>query len=230
MSEKRDCGAEVAAYALGALDEREAAAFRRHLAECAVCHDELAAFAQVVDTLPVATSQLTAPRGLRKRLMRAVRQEAKANRSAPGQRRTGSGAFGFAVPRAALAATMAVAAAAVIGGLELSSSGSGSTRVIQASVIGSPGSARLELAGAQAELIVSHFPPPPAGRIYEVWLQRPQRGLTPTRALFSVTSNGAGDVGIPGGIRGVSAVLVTQEPAGGSLTPTHAPVIIARLT
>ena len=231
MSNDRECGADAAAYALGALSEEEAAAFRRHLAECAVCHDELAAFSQVVDTLPTSAPQLDAPRTLRKRVMRAVRAEANANHSRRARGPVGPGAFRFAISRAGLAAGVAVAAAAAVaGGLVLSSGGSAPARVIQASVIGSPGNAQLRLAQGRAELIVTHFPPPPSGRIYEIWLERPGRRLMPTRALFSVTSRGAGDVGVPGALRGVSAVLVTQEPAGGSLTPTHAPVIVARLS
>jgi hypothetical protein len=229
MSADRECGAETAAYALGALDPSEAEAFRRHMASCAVCHDEVSVFGQVADALPLSAPQLKAPRGLRKRVMRAVRAEAAA--SSPQQESPHLRfPLTFAAPRAGAAIGVAVVAAvAVIGGVELSSGGAGS-RVIVARVIGVPGSAQLRLSGGHAELIVRHLPPPPAGRIYEVWLQRPDRGLQPTSALFSVTANGAGDVGVPGGLRDVSAVLVTQEPDGGSLAPTHPPVIIARLT
>jgi hypothetical protein len=85
------------------------------------------------------------------------------------------------------------------------------------------------VAGGRAELIVRHLPPPPAGRIYEVWLKRAGQQPSPTSALFSVTTTGAGDVGVPGDLRGVSEVLVTQEPAGGSLVPTDGPVIVATL-
>jgi hypothetical protein len=33
---------------------------------------------------------------------------------------------------------------------------------------------------------------------------------------------------VPGQVRGVSEILVTQEPVGGSLVSTHQPVIVAR--
>ena len=95
---------------------------------------------------------------------------------------------------------------------------------------GVPGSAQLRISGGRAELIVSRLPPPPAGRIYEVWVKRGRQSPAPTRALFSVTSSGAADVGVPGNLRGVNTIMVTQEPAGGSLVPTHPPVIVARLT
>ena len=71
---------------------------------------------------------------------------------------------------------------------------------------------------------------PPAGHIYEVWLQHGHQAPSPTSTLFGVTSSGAGDVGVPGSLHGVSHVLVTAEPLGGSLHPTSNPVIVARIT
>jgi hypothetical protein len=64
------------------------------------------------------------------------------------------------------------------------------------------------------------------GRIYEVWLKRGSQPPEPTDALFSVTDNGAGTVGVPGDLRGVSQVMVTDEPSGGSTKPTRSPVIV----
>jgi hypothetical protein len=87
----------------------------------------------------------------------------------------------------------------------------------------------VRVVSGRGELIVRHMPPPPGGKIYEVWLERDGRNPTPTSALFDVTSSGAGAVDIPGDLRGVREVLVTPEPRGGSLAPTHLPVIVARL-
>ena len=53
---------------------------------------------------------------------------------------------------------------------------------------------------------------------------------SPTMALFSVTAAGDGQVDVPGSLHGVSLVMVTPEPAGGTKVPTHAPVISASLT
>jgi hypothetical protein len=36
-------------------------------------------------------------------------------------------------------------------------------------------------------------------------------------------------VGVPGSVKGVSRLMVTAEPAGGTLAPTTAPVIVASL-
>ena len=61
---ERNCGNDAAAYALGALEPAEAASFARHLETCAVCRDEVAAFALVVDTLPLSAPHHEASRAL----------------------------------------------------------------------------------------------------------------------------------------------------------------------
>src|SRR5579863_1004286 len=170
-SETHDCGRDLAAYVLGALEPAEAEDFRRHLDSCAVCRDEVAAFRQVVDVLPMAAPQQPASRELRRRIMRDVRAEPR------GQARRASPLWPpweRLAPRSALATGLAaaLAALAVVGGIELGSIGSTPAEVIQAAVIGVPGSAQLRIAGGRAELIVSRLPQPPAGRIYEVWIKR----------------------------------------------------------
>ena len=75
MSATHDCGNDAAAYVLGALEPEELEAFRRHLASCVVCRDEVAAFSQVADALPMAAPQYATPRALRRRLLRDLRAE-----------------------------------------------------------------------------------------------------------------------------------------------------------
>jgi anti-sigma factor RsiW len=225
-----DCGGDVAAYALGALDRAEAEAFREHLETCIVCRDELATFQRVVDILPMAAAQHPAPRRLRRRVLDAVEREPRAQLSGQPQARRRPRLAGFSVsqPAFVLGAVVAVVVFAV-GGIVLGSSGTAKTRVYAAQVTG-PGSAEVKVTGGQAELIVHHFSPPPAGQIYEVWLGRPNRPPAPTSALFSVTAKGDGDVGVPGNLHGVNRVLVTPEPAGGTRVPTHPAVILASLS
>jgi anti-sigma-K factor RskA len=232
ISDTHDCGAEAAAYVLGALEPDEARAFRRHLESCAVCRDEVAVLQQVVEALPMAAPQQAAPRGLRRRVLRAVRMQPAPGPEARERRRPArahSSRRWLPAP-ALLALGVVLAALAIAGGFKLSSGGSSAPRVIQARVMGSSGSAELRVSGGHAELVVRHLQPPPAGRIYEVWLGRAQRPPSPTSALFSVTAGGAGAVDVPGSLHGVSVVMVTQEPAGGSRVPTHPPVIVAKLT
>ena len=114
---------------------------------------------------------------------------------------------------------------ALIVAFGLGSGGSG-TRTIQASA----GSAELRIAGGHGDLIVHRLPQLPPGRIYEMWVQRGNATPTPTGTLFGVTPSGTAAVGVPGSLSGISAVLVTQEPAGGTLAPTSSPVIVAHVT
>jgi hypothetical protein len=77
--------------------------------------------------------------------------------------------------------------------------------------------------------MVERLPPPGPGRIYELWLQRGSAAPAPS-TLFSVNSRGTADIGVPGELYGVSRVLVTDEPAGGSRSPTGRPLIVAALS
>jgi anti-sigma factor RsiW len=220
MSGTQDCGADAAAYALGALEPDEAERFRAHLEGCVICRDELSAFQQVAGALPMAAPQHPAPRGLRRKVLRQVRSEpraatserAAAPRTAPRIRPAWAGA---------LAGAVAVVVAVVIA---VGSGGSG-TRVI-ASVVGQ---AQLRVSGGHGELIVKHLAAPSAGHIYEVWLKTATGAPQPTKALFSVTSRGAADVDVPGSLQGISTVMVTQEPSGGEPHPTSRAVIVANL-
>ncbi len=227
---------DAAAYALGALEPDEARDFRAHMDNCAACREDVAAFEGVTRGLPTASVQYATPRGLRRRVMREVRGTSQ---DAPA-RATGSPRVAprrvrrpLLIPRrtlAGLGAAAAVAAAVLVGVAIGSSSGGSGSRLIQAQVMGAPGSAQLRIAGGRGELMVRNLPAPGAGRIYEVWLERGQSAPAPTNTLFSVSSAGSGDVGVAGSLNGVSEVLVTSEPAGGSRVPTMPPVIVARLT
>jgi anti-sigma-K factor RskA len=218
-----DCSGDAAAYVLGALEPAEAEAFRRHLDGCVVCRDEVAAFERVVDSLPAAVPQYRAPTSLRRRIVRDVRHEAKqrARASAPPRRRLQM------VPRPVFAGAGALAIALVALVIALSS-GSSATRTIAAAVTGQ-GTATVRIVDGRAELVLNHFPSPPAGEVYEVWLQHGDTTPAPTRTLFTPTTQGTADVGVIGKLSGVSRLLVTPERAGGSPRPTHAPVIVAPL-
>lgn len=227
----RECGGDAAAYVLGALEPAEAEAFRRHIADCSACQRDVAEFEQITGALSETAAQYPASKDLRRRVLREVRATPKAK---------ASGSTGSAPVRAPMARSRllawggAIAAAAVVVAViilvALSSGGSGGARVIQASVSGSSVSAELRINGGHGDLIVHRLPRLPSGRIYEMWVQRGNAQPTPTGTLFSVTQAGTAAVGVPGSLSGVSAVMVTQEPAGGTLVPTSAPVIVARVT
>jgi len=216
----RECGESAAAYVLGALEPAEAQAFREHIAECAACRDEVAAFEQITEAMPASTGRPEVSRDLRRRVMREVRAAPKT--AAASRAHTARAPARFPLAWGGLAAGVV----AVIVAIVLVSGGSSGTRTIQASV----GSAQLHIAGGRGDLVVHRLPPLPAGRIYEMWVQRGSAAPTPTGTLFSTRADGSANVGVPGSLNGVSRVMVTQERAGGSPVPTSAPVIVASVT
>jgi anti-sigma-K factor RskA len=218
----RKCGEDAAAFVLGALEPSEVESFRRHLADCAACQQEVAEFEQIRGALPDASLQLEVPRDLRRRVLAEVRATPKAQ--AAGRTTPVRTARSWR-PVVAWGGALAAVVVAVIVAFALSSGGS-STRTIQASA----GNAELHIAGGRGDLIVHRLPQLPAGRIYEMWVQHGNKAPVPTGTLFGVTSSGTASVGVPGSLSGVSAVLVTQEPAGGTPAPTTAPLIVAHVT
>ena len=102
-------------------------------------------------------------------------------------------------------------------------------QVIQARVIGIRGTAQLEIKGGRGQLILHDLAPPPAGEVYEVWLEPSHSPPLPTQVLFTTISGSGADLKLPDSLHGITQVLVTPEPAGGSLAPTHSPVIVVRL-
>jgi anti-sigma-K factor RskA len=199
------CGLDAAPYLLGALEPDEARAFVRHLDQCAVCRDEVASLAPVLDALPASAPAHPVPGALRRRVRRAVRAEPKQIRRRPLAPRTGWLALGLAV------------AAAVI--VQLGSAGS-NERVIHAT----RGQAELRVAGSHGELVVDRLPSLPADRTYEVWLVS-RRGHAAPSTLFGVTARGTADLAVPDDLHGTTRLLVTVEPRGGSLVPTTRAVI-----
>lgn len=222
---------EAGAYVLGALDEHEVDPYREHLASCPACREEVAQLQVPADSLAVAAPRAQAPEDLRGRLMSVVRGEAELLRAADLQadRPARAGPRWRLRLLPALAATGALAAGVLIGALAINTGSGQQTQVIHAMVLtpGDRATAALRKVGSHVELEVTGMPAPPPGRIYEVWLERGSQPPEPTDVLFSVTGAGAGTVGVPSDLRGVSKVMVTDEPLGGSIKPTRNPVIVA---
>ncbi|HUO75011.1 MAG TPA: anti-sigma factor [Solirubrobacteraceae bacterium] len=235
MSEKRDCGADAAAYVLGALEHDEAEAFCAHMANCGVCRDEVSAFQDVADALALAAPPQPVPHGLKRRVMASVRAEPRGSAAAGEQkrkRRRPSIGFFSTMPASALALS-AVAAVVVIavGAVALFSGGGSSATRVYSAHVSWPGNAQLRVSGNRGELIVRGMPAPPPNKVYEVWLlKRGSKTPSATAALFSPTSSGSGSVDVPGNLNDITTVLVTPEPAGGSPAPTHAPILQAQIS
>ncbi len=232
------CSADVAAYALGALEPAEAAAFRRHLETCAVCPVELYAFQQVVDDLAIAVPSIDAPPELRRRVMSAVEQEPHTAPAGSGERATGRRArrrdaalrasTWLRGPTLALGAGLAFALAAVVVVI-IAFPGRQNGRTVHAqTTVG--GTAALHISANHTELVVRNVSAPAPGKIYEIWLQH-GKGTPRPNALFGVNRSGDASVAVNGSLYGVSHVMVTAEPAPrGTSAPTANPVITASLS
>jgi Anti-sigma-K factor rskA len=226
---------DAAAYVLGALPEHELESYREHLGDCAECAAEILALQPAADSLALGVIRVDAPMDLQVRLMSVVGGEAELLRAAgheadlpPRPRARWRGRL-----QPALAATAALAAGLAIGALAINGATNTLTRTqtIQAAVAtpGHDATAALQKSGSHVVLVLTGMPAPPPGHIYEMWLERGAQAPQPTDVLFSVTHSGGGSVGVPGSLEGVSKVLVTAEPLGGSLKPTREPVIVASI-
>ncbi len=250
MSQRCPHADTVAAYLLGALADAERAEYQAHLAGCPHCRQDVAELRMVADALPLAVTPVAPPPQLRDRLMETVRAEAEllhasgagADRPRPAPAPRPRRAPGWFQRPLAIAGAAAALLVGVGVGFGLGSATDDSTtktqtvvqvRTVQAEVdprTAPQGNAFIVMRNGVATLRVRGLPQPPRGYVYEVWLLR--RGAaapSPTDALFGVSrADGSGRVALPS-VRGVEAVLVTAEPAGGSPAPTSQPCSNASL-
>jgi Anti-sigma-K factor rskA len=227
------CG-DAAVYLLGLLGDEQNDAFLEHARSCAVCRDEIGSLQATVDVLPATVPQLPAPESVKTRVMAVVRKEALPETRSPLRepaRRRWLAPAQLKPRRSALAlgAAVLVAAGAAIGAHSASSPSGGSTRVVSADVTIAGARASLHLSAGHDWLTVAGIPQPPAGQVYEIWVKRPGGSAQPTSSLFTPTKAGTATAAVPGTLSRASEVMVTQEPAGGSLAPTSTAIIVARV-
>ena len=223
---------DLAAYALGALEEREAAELERHLADCEACRLQLRWLEPAVDLLPRSTEQLEPPAGLRERLMATVRAEARGPGSAgvvaAAPRRRREWVTLIRRPATAVAAVALLVLGAAGGYLLHDPGESSSVIAAQPSPAAPPALAgTLEREDGSAILTMSRLPALPRDDVYEVWVERD--GALEPSSLFVPRRDGSAEAAVPGSLDGADAVLVTREPRGGSLKPTSRPLLRADL-
>lgn len=217
---------ELGAYLLDALSPAEARAMEAHLAGCPRCQEDERRLQPSIAALAASVPQLAAPATLRESLLETVQAEAAAARAAdPGARRPGRllrwarPSIPSFRPAGALAAV-----ALVVGGVTGYALSTGDTNTIRARATAAApqAEATMIVRDGSAELVVDRLPAPRAGRVYQVWL-RDGATIRPS-TLFSVDRRGKGAAAIPGGLdEAVDEVMVSEEPAEGSLAPTTPP-------
>lgn len=225
---------ELSAYLLGALEPGEAEALKRHLEGCERCREELRWLAPARDALPETVVRLQPPEGLRERLLTEVREDARAARGEAEERpgllaRLRGLAGPHWRPLAAGAAVLLIAAAVVgyeVGGDD---SGGGNSNLVEVETVESSGLvAQVSMEGtAHGRVELSNVEPLPTNHVLEAWVERDgQVEAVPT--LF--VPNGEGEAATRiGDMTGVTTVMVTAEPPGGSEKPTTEPIATVSL-
>ena len=221
------CGENVAPYALGALTPEESEVFRAHLAECELCRADLESLRPVVHALSEAPEQVEPPPALRRDLMAVVEREAAERRDAASPRRDRAPrerTWTRWLPRPLPA--LAAACVVLVAGIGI---GIGLTGDEGRSVTGDapPGvTATLQLEDDGGKLVLDGMDAPPEGKVMQVWIVHGENGKPePTDALFRPNRDGSASVAVPGDMDGVTRVMVSEEPEGGSQSPTTAPSV-----
>jgi anti-sigma-K factor RskA len=226
---------DLAAYALGSLEEIERARVEAHVAVCAICVRRLHAYRAVVGTLPLALEPVPPPPG-----------GWDALRTAAGERRDrrGRSARATTLPNwLRVARWPAVAAALVVlliwnvtlqheltrrtpgpaPGPEVEALSRRPGRIVILAGSGRPGAnARIFLAvDGGGHLAVSGLLPLPRERTYQLWFMRTGSAAV-SGATFGVDRHGRAwvKVTVPPTLDDVQAVAITEEPAPGGSSPT----------
>ncbi len=225
----------IPAYAVGSLDADEMALVTKHLPGCAACREELDAYQQVVDLLPLAAPDNTPSPMLKRRLMDGV---GAAGQSLVEIDRGPAPVTGwdrineviqrlFASPRWQPASLLLIAILVVSNlllwrqlvstthNLEREIALSGTETAPQAT-----GIVYISSNGRDGTLIVEALPPLSPEQQYQLWLIRD--GERDNGGVFSVSDKGYHSLQIssPRPLEEYGAFGITIEPAGGSPGPT----------
>jgi anti-sigma-K factor RskA len=214
---------DLAAYLLGALDADEAATMERHLEGCERCQEERRWLAPALQTLPEAVERQEPPPQLRQILMAEVRDDVREaeTRSTPTRSRRWllKPAVGFAA--------LALVVAGVVG-YEVGDDGPGGSKVttLERQVDGL--AVKMVQEGESGTLQLSGVHQLPPDKVLEAWVQRDGK-VEAVPALFVPDRNGQAETRIAD-MNGVEVVMVTEEPQGGSKTPTGEPIMSMEVT
>jgi anti-sigma-K factor RskA len=221
----------TAAYALDALESDDARRYEAHLARCERCQGELATLSESATALAYAADAPAPPADLRARILQQARDERP--NVIPLRPR-------WVKPLAAVAAVAACAAIALgIWAASLSSRLDQRDAELKreqrvAQLLAQPNSRAIAFSrgtlvvgrdGAGA-LILNKLAQPASGRTYEAWVA--DHGAPQPAGLFD--GGAAVTVLLERPVPQGATVMVTEEKAGGSATPTQSPFVIVRNT
>ena len=225
---------DLAGYVLGSLDAEECTRVERHVAECRSCAQIVVEYRAVVGVLPVGLPPVPPPADAWSAIRAATRQPEP-------QRREWRRAMAWPA-LAAVAASLLVwnvmlhreltrRSPGPAPGPEVEALSRRPGRLVIFAGTGAPGAhARLFVAvDGGGHLAVSGLPALPRERIYQLWFMRSARGPVVSGGTFSVDPSGRAWVkaAVPESFDAVYAIMVTEESAPGSPTPTGRHVLDA---
>jgi anti-sigma factor RsiW len=221
----------TAAYALDALDERDAAEYEAHLARCERCREELTAFREAASALAHAVDAPAPPAGLRDRIV--AQAAAERPNVVPLRPRWRSLPGALAVAAAAAAVAFAVWSASLSRSLE-NEREANDEFARAAAILADPAAKRVPLSGeygtlvvrdtGQAALVMRRLPQAPSGKTYEAWVIE---GGKPRPAGLFEGGSGPQAVVLDEPVPDGAQVAATIEEAGGVETPRGDPVFSA---
>ncbi len=225
-----DIHALSGAYAVDAVDDIERASFERHLASCPTCRAEVASLREASALLADAATT-TPPPELRDAVLSGI------TRVRPLPPVTVGGPVHRRKWFPALVAAVVLALVGVGGAVwqpwrdDASQTLSATDQVLQdpeaqqvsqtlpngatATVVRSPKEHR-------AVLVTEDLPEPPAGKVYQLWLQTPSEDMVPAGLMPA----GGSSALLDGNADDAIGVGLSLEPAGGSEQPTEVVALI----
>jgi anti-sigma-K factor RskA len=230
------------AYALGCLEEAEAARAAEHTAQCAACRAELQPYLAVADRLALAAPDALPPARVKKELMRRIERPTAAPSAEPrpGWWQQMAGLFRRPAPAWALASLVLIVALAAANiwlwqrlARTEGNNTDGQIRVVAMLPTGAApqaaGKLLISMDGEYGTLVVDGLPPLDPSRQYQLWLIRD--GQPTSGGVLTVNAHGYGafEILAPEPLAHYRSFGVTIEPAGGSIGPTGEKVLGADL-
>jgi anti-sigma-K factor RskA len=241
-----DIHALSGAYAVDALDDAERTQFEQHLETCPECRAEVRSFCETAALITEASTE-TPPPSLRAGVLAgigAVRplppetpDTSEPSEVAPGDASARHLATGRRTARRWFPALVAAAVAVILlaaGALVWQPWHSGAGTSVADQVLHASDAVRTteELPGGgsltvvrsaslkRAVMVADHVAAPPAGKVYQLWLQQPGAGMVSAGLMADPTAPTV----LAGDAATAKAAAITVEPDTGSSKPTSAPI------
>ena len=221
----------TAAYALDALEREDEQEFEEHLAHCAACREDVAAFQEAAALIAYDVETPAPPPALRERILEEARRE-RPNVVPLRPRWAFPVAAGMAAAAACVAIGLGIWASSLSGKLDSERMARGDRERLVA-VLADLEAARVPVSGAQgtlvvartgeAALLVAGLEPAPEGKVYEAWVIEDGKPA-PAGTFASGGEHTSVVLDLP--VRQGAVVAVTLEP-GAVEEPTGEPLFSA---